>query len=169
MRKFILGFAFLACSLPGWAQRGRSDAPAGEVYLGYSFLNGDTLSKASGFEAALTGNVNDWLGLKADLSGNYKSIAGLHAREYNMLFGPQLNRRMDRVNLFAHGLFGVAHISSDFAPSDTAAAWVLGGGADYKLTDRFSWRIAQLDYHGAHVFSNTQTDFRFSTGPILRF
>lgn len=167
MRKFILGFAVLVFSLNGWAQR--NHASAGEVYLGYSFLNGDTLSKASGFEVGLMGNTSDWLGLKADLTGNYKAVGGLHAREYNMLFGPQLNRRTDRLNLFAHGLFGVAHFSSDLGPSDTSAAWVLGGGADYTLTDRFAWRVAQLDYHGGHVFSTTQTDFRFSTGLILRF
>lgn len=167
MRKFILGFAVLAFSLTGWAQR--SEASAGEVYLGYSLLNGDTLSTASGFEVALMGNTSDWLGLKADLSGNYKSAGGLHVREYNVLFGPQLNRRADRLNLFAHGLVGVAHFSGDFVDSDTSFGWVLGGGADYTLSNTFAWRVAQLDYHGAHVFGATQTDFRFSTGLILRF
>lgn len=169
MRKFILGFAILAFGLSAWGQSGRSNSSAGEVYLGYSFLNGDTLSKASGFELALMGNVNQWIGLKADLTGNYKATGGLHAREYNMLFGPQINSGGDRINLFAHGLFGVAHFSSDVGPSDTSVGWVLGGGADYKLNDRFAWRVAQLDYHGAHVFSTTQKDFRFSTGLLYRF
>jgi len=71
MRKFIiLGFSLLAFSLTGFAQHGRTNAPAGEVYVGYSLLNGDTLNTASGFELGLTGNVNDWLGLTADFSGN---------------------------------------------------------------------------------------------------
>jgi hypothetical protein len=169
MHKLILGFTVLAFSLTGWAQRGGNSDSAGEVYLGYSLLNGDTLSNASGFEAALMGKTSDWLGWKADLTGNYKSAGGAHAREYNIVFGPQVNRRMDRINFFAHGLFGAAHFSSDVGPSSTSLAWVLGGGGDYSLTDRFAWRVAQLDYHGGHVFSTTQTDFRFSTGLVLRF
>lgn len=169
IRTLIFGFTVMALSLTGWAQRGHSSDSAGEVYVGYSLLNGDTLSTASGFEASLMGKTSDWLGWKADLSGNYKATGGLHAREYNIVFGPQANRRLDRINLFAHGLLGVAHFSSDFGPSDTSLGWVLGGGGDYTLTDRFAWRVAQLDYHGAHVFSTTQKDFRFSTGLVLRF
>lgn len=87
MRNFvILGFSLLAFSLAGFAQH-RTDAPAGEVYLGYSLLNGDTLSTGSGFELGLTGNVNDWLGLTADFSGNFTSDSDSH--EYNALFGPK--------------------------------------------------------------------------------
>jgi opacity protein-like surface antigen len=86
-----------------------------------------------------------------------------------MLFGPQVNSGGDRLNVFGHGLFGVAHFSSDGGPSDTSAGWVLGGGADYKLADHFAWRVAQFDYHGGHVFSTTQDDFRFSTGVLYRF
>ena len=92
MRKFILlALVFLAFSLAGFAQHGRTNAPAGEVYVGYSLLNGDTFNTASGFGLGLTGNVNDWFGLTVDFSGNYK--AGSH--EYNVLFGPQVTYRKD--------------------------------------------------------------------------
>jgi len=167
MRTFIiLGFAFLTFSLTGFAQHGRTKAPAGEVYVGYSLLNGDTFNTGSGFGLGLTGNVNDWFGLTADFSGNYKD--GSH--EYNMLFGPQITYRMDRWSLFGHGLVGVAHFSSEGGIfSETSAGWALGGGADYKINGPFAWRIAQLDYHGSHLAGNAQKDLRVFTGLVLRF
>jgi len=174
MRKSLLVIAFLSFSISGWAQRTRDmthEGSSGDVFIGYSLLNGDTLSHASGWEAALTGNVNDWFGLKADLSGNYKSSGGVGAREYNILFGPQLAlRRGDKLHFFAHGLLGIAHFSADVGPSSTGAGWVIGGGVDYDLgSSNFAFRPIQLDYHGAHIFSNTQGDSRYSVGLVYRF
>lgn len=170
MRKLILTIAVLAFSASAYAQRARHEHGAGgDFYVGYSLLDGDTLSKASGFEAALTGNVNNWFGLKADFSANYKSSGGVHAREFNMLFGPQVSGGGERLRLFGHGLIGIAHFNIDPGPSDTAAGWVLGGGADYALNDQFAVRFVQLDYHGARIFSATQDDLRFSAGILFRF
>jgi hypothetical protein len=173
MRKSLFIFTILLFSLGGWAQNTRDmshESSAGDVYLGYSLLNGDTFSHASGWEAALTGNVRDWFGLKADFSGNYKSIAGAEGREYNVLFGPQLSARANRLRFFAHGLFGIAHASIDNGgPSDTGAGWVLGGGVDIDLNQNFAFRPVQLDYHGSHVFSDTQKDARYSLGLVYRF
>lgn len=172
MRKSLLVITLLSFSISGWAQRTRDmthEGSSGDVFIGYSILNGDTFSHASGWEAALTGNLNDWFGLKADLGGNYKSTGGVGAREYNILFGPQLAIRRNKWHFFGHGLFGVAHASADFGPSSTGAAWTLGGGVDYDLGSSFAFRPIQLDYHGAHVFSNTQRDSRYSVGLVYRF
>lgn len=169
MHKLVLAVVILGFSLSASAQKMSHDRSPGDVYLGYSLLNGDTLSTASGFEVALAGNMNDWFALKADFNGNYKSEAGAHAHEFNVLFGPQVSVTGDQLRLFAHGLLGIAHFNVDPGPSDTSAGWVLGGGADYPLNDQFAWRIAQLDYHGARIFGATQKDFRFSTGILFRF
>ena len=76
-------FLFLAVLMLGtqclWAQKMSQERSAGDIYIGYSLMNGDTFSKASGWEAALTGNLSDWFGLKVDLGGNYKSAGPLHA------------------------------------------------------------------------------------------
>lgn len=173
MRKFVFIFVAALLSVASQAQtRDMShDNSAGDVYLGYSLLNGDTFSHASGWEAALTGNLhNSPLGLKADFSGNYKSIAGVEGREYNVLFGPQLSAKTNRFHFFVHGLFGIAHESIDNGgPSNTGAAWVLGGGVDIDLNHNFAFRPVQLDYHGSHVFSDTQKDARYSLGLVYRF
>ena len=169
MRKFAMAVLVLAFCASGWAQgRGRNNSP-GEVYIGYSLLDGDTLSKASGFEASLMGNMNEWFGLKADFSGNYRSNGPNHAHEFNVLFGPQVSDHIDSLNLFVHGMLGIAHFGSDFGASDTSAGWVLGGGADYDINRDFAVRFVQLDYHGAKIFNNTQKDLRFSAGVIFRF
>lgn len=172
MRKILVIFTFLFFSLGSWAQKTHDmshEGSGGDVFVGYSLLNGDTFSHASGWEAALTGNVRDWFGLKADLGGNYKSIGGISAREYNVLFGPQLMHQVDKLHFFVHGLLGVAHASADIGPSSTGAAWTLGGGVDYDLSSNFSFRPVQLDYHGAHTFDTTQKDARYSVGLVYRF
>jgi hypothetical protein len=172
MRKILVLFTFLFFSIGGWSQTTRNmshEGSSGDVFIGYSLLNGDTLSHGSGWEAALTGNLRDWFGLKADLGGNYKSVGGLSAREYNIIFGPQISHRVNKFNIFVHGLLGVAHFSTDPGPSDTGAAWTLGGGVDYDLNSNFAFRPIQLDYHGAHVFSTTQKDARYSVGLVYRF
>ncbi|MCU1219870.1 MAG: hypothetical protein JWM08_331 [Candidatus Angelobacter sp.] len=172
MHKILVLFTFLFFSISGWSQTTRNmshEGSSGDVFIGYSLLNGDTLSHGSGWEAALTGNLRDWFGLKADLGGNYKSVGGLSAREYNIIFGPQISHRVNKFNIFVHGLLGVAHFSTDGGPSDTGAAWTLGGGVDYDLNSNFAFRPIQLDYHGAHVFSTTQKDARYSVGLVYRF
>jgi hypothetical protein len=172
MRKSVFIATFLLFSLSSFAQRTRDmthEGSSGDVFLGYSLLNGDTLSHGSGWEAALTGNLRDWFGLKADLGGNYKSTGSVEGREYNILFGPQVSHRVNKLNFFVHGLLGVAHFSTNVGPSDTAAAWALGGGVDYDLGSNFAFRPVQLDYHGAHIFSTTQKDARYSVGLVYRF
>ncbi|MBZ5504571.1 MAG: porin family protein [Acidobacteriia bacterium] len=172
MRKSVFILTFLLFSISSFAQRTRGmshEGSSGDVFIGYSLLNGDTFSHGSGWEAALTGNLNDWFGLKADLGGNYKSSGGVGAREYNILFGPQLMHQADKLHFFVHGLLGIAHASVDGGPSSTGAGWVLGGGVDYDLGSNFAFRPVQLDYHGAHVFSTTQKDARYSVGLVYRF
>jgi len=172
MRKTFVILTFLLFSVSAWAQKTRDmshEGSSGDVFIGYSLLNGDTFSHASGWEAALTGNFNDWFGLKADLGGNYKSEGGIGAREYNVLFGPQLHHNLDKFTVFLHGLLGVAHASADVGPSSTGVGWVIGGGADYNLNSNWAIRPVQLDYHGAHLFSTTQKDARYSVGLVYRF
>ena len=172
MRKILVLLTFLFFSISSWAQKAHDmshEGSCGDVFFGYSLLNGDTLSHGSGWEAALTGNLNDWFGLKADLGGNYQSLLGSEAKEYNVLFGPQLSHRVEKFNVFVHGLVGVSHLGFDHGPSSTGAGWVIGGGADYNLNSNFAIRPVQLDYHGAHVFGSNQKDARYSVGIVYRF
>ncbi len=160
----LVSVLVLVCALPGLAQDYKAD-----VFAGYSFLHtspgsGLPSADASGWEASATYNWNRWLGLKADVDGHYCCDASLH----NFLFGPQIRLGHDKLSPFVHGLFGVSHGSSG-GFTDNAFAFALGGGLDYKATDRISIRIAQADYLGTRFADYTQNNFRFSAGLVFRF
>jgi opacity protein-like surface antigen len=172
MRKIFILFTFLLLSIACWAQKTGNmsqESSSGDVFIGYSLENGDTLHSASGFEAALTGNLRDWFGLEADFSGHYKSLGGAGARTYNMLFGPQLSHQVGKFHIYVHGLGGVAHFSGFGLGSQNSLGWALGGGADYDFDSHFAFRPVQLDYLGSHFFSTTQSNVRYSVGLVYRF
>lgn len=92
---------------------------------------------------------------------------------YHYLFGPQISFSVGKVRPFAHALFGAGHLSEStkvvpFSTTETAFAYALGGGLDYKLFGPLRWR-AQADFLQDNFFSKGQSNFRFSTGPVLHF
>ena len=143
----------------------------------------------NGWNASVEAKFLPLIGIVADFSGHYGSqtvtdvcgfVAGcvpiqdsMNAHLYNFLVGPQLSFSIGRVRPFAHALFGAGHLSETtkvrpFSFSDTAFAYALGGGIDYRLLGPLRWRV-QGDFLSDRFFSNTQNNFRFSTGPVLHF
>jgi len=150
---------------------GGASAQKGNVFFGYSYQRTDLVSNArvnlNGWEGSLEGKLLPWVGIVGDFSGHYGSDAD--ARVYTFLFGPRVSVSVGKLTPFAHALFGAGHESLNaVSASDTAFATALGGGVDYKLIPAVGWRF-QGDYVQTRFFSNTQNDFRFSTGIVLRF
>ncbi len=105
------------------------DFPRAEVFGGYSHVSADFAGSGranlNGWNGALTGNFNRWLGVTTDLMGVYDaqdvtntlgvpcppfcSPFHLRTHAYTFLFGPQISLRSERFTPFAHALFGVAH------------------------------------------------------------
>lgn len=129
------------------------------------------------------------MGIVADLSAHYATptvtdecsniFPCLTVREpmdttvYHYLFGPQISFSVGKVRPFAHALFGAGHLSEStkavpFSTTETSFAYALGGGLDYKLFGPLRWR-AQADFLQDNFFSKGQSNFRFSTGPVLHF
>ncbi len=129
------------------------------------------------------------IGIVADFSGHYGSqtvttVCGfvpscvpiqekMDSTVYHFLVGPQLSFTVGRIRPFAHGLFGAGHLNDSatvrpFSASDTAFAYAIGGGIDYRLLGPLRWRV-QGDFLNDRFFGNTQNNFRFSTGPVLHF
>jgi hypothetical protein len=90
-----------------------------------------------------------------------------------------------RFTPFAHVLLGAAHINqkpvvslvSGLANSDTSFADAIGGGLDFRIVSVVHWRF-QADLLQTRFFANsnpisfltsTQSNFRGSTGIVLRF
>jgi opacity protein-like surface antigen len=87
-----------------------------------------------------------------------------------------LSIRQDKVTVFAHALFGGAHIREDLVInnstsdriSSTNFAFLVGGGVDIALSHRFAVRI-QPDYLKTEILGRKQNNFRASAGVVFRF
>jgi hypothetical protein len=180
--------ALYAMTVTGLAQVPTS----GNVFVGYSFNHGDVGSGNSvnlnGWEGSLEGKIFPHIALVADVSGYYGSenlpggcvedngvpvCGSVHANdsEYNILFGPRVSLSIGKLRPFAHVLVGAGHTStsgSGISTSDTSFGDAIGGGVDYRLFHFFGWRF-QGDLLQTRFYSNTQNNFRFSTGLVLHF
>ena len=147
-----------------------------EVFGGYSYVRfnaNDFLglhSNLNGWEVSGEYKFADWIGGRADFSGDYGTVGGVSSSGlYTFLFGPQVSFPA-RVSPFAHVLLGGAHF--DFGhggPSDTDFASAIGGGFDAKVAHGISWRIIQGDWLHTSFFGNGQNNARISTGIVFRF
>lgn len=177
MRRVVVVSLALAIllALPALAQ----DNYKAEIFGGYQYTRvspGSGLSgvNLNGWNASVTGNFNNWLGVTADFSGGYKSVSGASAHVHNFLFGPTVSyNKLDHFKPFAHVLFGVSHASGALEnvgnASDNAFAMALGGGLDAGITRHVALRLVQADYFMTRFASDGQNNARISTGVVFRF
>lgn len=170
-----------------------------DVFGGYSFVHAPSTaisgfpvptSIASGNLNGWNGSVEfkpfHWIGGVADFGGTYGTqqvTLGCEAINpcppppfnasshlHTAMFGARLSTSFGRATPFAQVLAGLAHTSlsgsSNF--SDTSRAWSVGGGLDYRLVKGIGCRF-QLDDLNTGFFGKTQSNFRLSTGVVLRF
>jgi opacity protein-like surface antigen len=190
MRKILAGFAVLLwLTLSATAQ----DTPKVEVFGGYRYTRFQS-GNFNGWNTAVTGNINSWLGITADVSGVYRrqfqttfGTANLQVgfRQYSYLFGPTFSRNKEgTVKPYAHVLLGVSRLSSTVksdsttggVPSvsngDNAFAMALGGGVDVRVRKSLAVRPIQADYFLTRfggMGDKTQNSVRISTGLVFRF
>ena len=213
----ILASAILCLPIVGMAQsRESNEVPSrGAVYGGYSLLhanndlsfNSDLTSSSNnfnGWEGQGTFNFTRHLGVTADVTGNYNQLAGfsfagfsagVRQQVYEYLFGPTVSTTFGKSSVFAHALFGAAHlglgagvglplVGGFSAPLSSANAFAMafGGGIDIGLTHSFAIRAAQIDFVRTNFNSvdalafgfgnstaNSQNTFRYSGGVVWRF
>jgi hypothetical protein len=191
--KLLCTFVFVALlfAMPSRAQRI-------ELLGGYTFVRAPvTFSQTPQGACVITGctttftthdlNLNGWnvggafkvlgpLALKADFADTSGSFQGANTHLKTYLIGPQL-RFPGPISPFAHFLIGGAHESTTSSigplitasPTRNAFATTLGGGLDLKVLPFISLRPIQIDYLLTHFNSNTQNQFRYSAGIVLRF
>jgi Outer membrane protein beta-barrel domain len=172
MRKFV-GFTLLfgMFSLAAFAQE---NAPKAEFFGGYQYTRFDGGLNANGWDTALTGNLNRWLGVAADFSGAYKSQNGVSFNDYTYTFGPVVSyRHNETFTPFAHFLAGGVRSSTSFAgvsASGNGFAMMFGGGLDVRATQHVAVRAIQFDW--LSLRSNGVSDnnnARISTGLLFRY
>ena len=176
----FLSFLALSCVFSSVAA---AQVPKGNLFLGYSYtsadLNNNDRSNLNGWEGSLEGKFLPFVGIVADVSGEYgkndfpssTQVFHVDAREHNFLFGPRVSFSVARVRPFVHALFGAGHVSvsgGGYSASDTSFATALGGGLDFKLVPLLAWRF-QGDYLQTRFFGTRQDNGRFSTGIVFNF
>jgi opacity protein-like surface antigen len=170
----------------------RQAVPNFELYGGYSYVfseygtppGGITTHGMNGWDASFKVPIfGSFLGVKGDVSGNYNkdNTPNFSPRTYYFLFGPQASIHLGKSTLFAHGMVGSAHVSSNAIPSlrsSNTLAVAVGAGLDAGFSRNWAWRVTG-DYFNTHYHQVSGIDSnvdevlnshgRISTGPVLRF
>ena len=157
---------------------------AGNVFFGYSLNHGTTglsdTGTLNGWEGSVEGKIFPHVGLVVDVSQQYGTLSipfgafDASERTENYLFGPRVSFRVGKFRPYLHALIGAGHLHESTPPfigyehSETAYADALGGGVDYHLIPRVSWRL-QLDALQTNYHGSWQDNTRFSTGLAVSF
>ena len=164
------------------------DNPKIDVFAGYSYVRAnpgptsDNAFSLNGGSVSVDYHVNGWLGAVADLGGYHNGDVrgtGTTGTLTTYLFGPRVTlRSFHRLTPFGQTLFGfgrgTSDISGTLAGNQNAFAMAVGGGVDYKISNRFSVRPLQVDYlltrfNEATTNNQTQNGLRASAGVVVHF
>ena len=161
------------------------------VDTGFDDPNQNFLDEREGFhgvEAFVKGNVSRYVGLKGSYSFHRKSFdittggapattIDVDADLHQFMGGVEFkdNAKETKVKPFAHVLAGVAHARAEtdsvlvnINESDTGFAAAVGGGVDFRLSDRVDFRAVQFDYNPNRSNGETSHNFRIGIGFIFR-
>jgi len=180
LRLFTLTLLLLSSSALG--QDG--DYPKVEVFGGFSWLQVDVVGagdeRFNGWQASISGNFHENIGIVVDVGGQYKSVLGIGIQLYEYLVGPRFTFRIDEGALFAHALVGLnqARVSGlGIFPlpgvgdtlSETAFAVGFGGGADVNVGDWGAFRLVQIDYIADRLSDEWNWNYRAGIGFVFKF
>lgn len=178
MSRFYVVLVCLLLLVSGFAYS--QDAPRAEVFGGYQYLHvGDSgiNFNLNGWNAAVNGYFNRYVGVTGDFSGTYGTPkflgVGLSTKVYTYMFGPVVRfPNHSTITPFAHALFGGARATGSafgVSASDNAFAWAAGGGVDAKVAPHVSIRVGQFDFLQSRFASTHQNNFRYSGGVVFHF
>lgn len=184
-RRIAIVVALLLMSAAGFAQIPTS----GNVFLGYSLNHASTgwnnTGNLNGWELSAEGKMVPHVGIVADLSSQYGTLQtpnrylyggtsgtfDLKTQMESYLFGPRVSVTVGKFRPFANVLVGAAHLHEDaldYGHGETCAADAIGGGLDYQLRSRLTWRV-QGDLLQTRFHNGLQEDIRISTGLAMNF
>jgi hypothetical protein len=175
-RKLLLALACLAlmATLESQAQE-KGDI---STFGGYSHY---IVDGNNGWNVSLAGNVTKHLALVTDASEHFKS-ANYAKKDFSLTFGPRyIHTIRNRVTPFAHFLFGLEHespraryeglFSKPSYRALNALVYIIGGGADVRISNRLSVRALQIDlgcYKNSSSIIGLDGYLRASFGVVFR-
>jgi len=163
--------AFIACMpLPCAAQ----EFARVEAFGGYAFARDDDRNM-HGWNGAVTLNLRKWLGVSADVSGEYVALGATDRARFAVLAGPRVSPWRGRFTPFAYALAGAFHtrsrlefLSVSVSEGETDPGAALGGGVDVRVSGRWA---AEVKADAALIRSRgrTESNPRLFGGLVLGF
>ena len=166
-----------------------ADTPAYEVAGAYTYMHDNDRSEnfPTGWAFAATGNVNSWIGVVAEVGGNYtvckncqrgpfatQTFRGqdLDIRIHTYLGGPRIaSHALSAVTPFAQVLFGGSHMSggTEFDGAlNTGFTYQPGGGVDVRVAPRIAIRL-EGDYRVIRTTGHNNKESRVLAGAVYGF
>jgi len=154
------------------------DYPKVEAFGGFSWIEidgeGGEDERFNGWQASISGNFHENIGIVFDAGGRYSSFLDITAQLYEFLAGPRFTMRIEDGALFVHALGGFKYARiSGFGPtiSDTVFAIGFGGGIDISVGDWGAIRMLQVDYIGNHLegVDEWEWNYRVGIGFVFKF
>lgn len=108
-----------------------------------------------------------WLGLDGQLIALRWGPSSEH--QYFALVGPRFAWNRGRWTAIGTVEAGVGHARYDEGTaSENGFSWMLSGGLDMRLNDRFKWRVAQFSYGRLDVLSSGLNPKIIGSGLVMR-
>jgi opacity protein-like surface antigen len=145
-----------------------------QVSIGPSFVRfHSSIFSASlaGLNTSVAWSANEWLGVEGQVVAAFapQIYDREHVKYLSYAGGVRIGSHRARWEPFAHVLLGGAHLQPQTAGNSRSAFLVeVGGGADYRLTQRISLR-AEGDYLRTTFFKQSQNNFQASLGAVFHF
>lgn len=173
MRQTALAFAlaFVVCTpLPSAAQ----ESARAEAFGGYAFARDDDRNM-HGWDGAVTLYVRKWLGVSADISGDYVALGATDRARFAVLGGARVSPWRRRFTPFAYALAGAFHtrshlefLSVSVSEGETDPGAAFGGGVTVRVSGRWAAE-AKADAALVRSRGRTESNPRLSAGLVFRF
>jgi opacity protein-like surface antigen len=128
-------------------------------------------ASAVGVNTSLIYYTNDWLGIEGTASTMFAPtiFANEHVKFVNYGAGPRVVWRKLRWEPFGHAILGATHtLPKTAGNSANGFALQLGGGVDYRVYPRLSFRV-QGDCVRTSLFGQSQNNFQAVAGAVIHF
>lgn len=151
-----------------------SDRYPWQLSMGYQYLHFNTPGNSfhvNGFNTSLTRFMNNWFGVETNATegfGHAGGAANIVAKSFFGGGGPHVAiHNGSKLEPWGHALIGWQHFSTG-AGINSALGFMVGGGADYKIRNRFFLRL-QADYIGTRLQSTLQKNYSGGAGFVFNF
>ena len=167
------------------AQRQPAKLDLSVTYIGERSLKASTSQNfwMQGGSIELGANVWRGWGIAANVTGTHTGSIGTSGLPLSLVtttFGPRYRWHADRrVSLYGQALIGEANgfrsifpAAAGSQPDANGLAAQVGGGVDYRLSDRFAMRVLDAGWSRTQLpnsTDNVQNTLRLGAGIVLRF